>query len=222
MSSLLINEATTPGLASALGDLITLAGWLAGSPTHRRFELHSSKPEGIDSYSLTLLSRDIVGIIDHFGREKVTVVAHDWGALVLWDICMSDLHSRIEKAIVLNVPHPYVMQQTLRTSWTQMKNSWYMLFFQFPWVPEAKLSKYVAWPAASHAPTSLTSCCWCSLLAAAAYQSSKGQLPLAYRCYCTVVASWHLFSCRRAAVCVPLHLQHHLFHSSPIQPLACD
>jgi pimeloyl-ACP methyl ester carboxylesterase len=39
----------------------------------------------------------------------------------------------------MNVPHPAVFRHTLRTSWAQKRKSWYVAFFQMPWLPEKLL-----------------------------------------------------------------------------------
>jgi epoxide hydrolase 4 len=39
----------------------------------------------------------------------------------------------------MNVPHPAIMRAFLHRSPAQWRRSWYMLFFQLPWLPEAML-----------------------------------------------------------------------------------
>ena len=39
----------------------------------------------------------------------------------------------------MNVPHPKVFTDVLRSSWAQKRRSWYAAFFQLPWLPEAML-----------------------------------------------------------------------------------
>jgi pimeloyl-ACP methyl ester carboxylesterase len=41
---------------------------------------------------------------------------------------------------ILNVPHPTVMLRYVKTSPAQMLRSWYILFFQLPWLPERILT----------------------------------------------------------------------------------
>ena len=43
---------------------------------------------------------------------------------------------RIKKLAILNVPHPAVMRENLFKNWSQVKRSWYIFFFQLPWMPE--------------------------------------------------------------------------------------
>ena len=44
----------------------------------------------------------------------------------------------LDRLVILNVPHPVRMVQGLRTL-RQIRKSWYMFFFQLPWLPEATL-----------------------------------------------------------------------------------
>jgi pimeloyl-ACP methyl ester carboxylesterase len=39
--------------------------------------------------------------------------------------------------VILNAPHNTVIRQNLRGNPRQLLRSWYMLFFQLPWLPEA-------------------------------------------------------------------------------------
>jgi len=43
--------------------------------------------------------------------------------------------------VIINVPHPQVMKYELMTSYKQISNSWYIFFFQLPFIPEAKISR---------------------------------------------------------------------------------
>jgi pimeloyl-ACP methyl ester carboxylesterase len=49
---------------------------------------------------------------------------------------------RIAKLAVVNVPHPSVMLKFLNTRIRQLRRSWYMFFFQLPWLPETLLSVF--------------------------------------------------------------------------------
>jgi pimeloyl-ACP methyl ester carboxylesterase len=45
----------------------------------------------------------------------------------------------VQKAVMINVPHPQVMTEHLRHNLRQRLRSWYMAFFQIPWLPETVL-----------------------------------------------------------------------------------
>jgi pimeloyl-ACP methyl ester carboxylesterase len=115
-------------------DPLANAGFRLLIPDQRGYNL-SDKPDGVDSYLIGTLARDVIGLIDATGREKAYLVGHDWGAAVAWHVA-SRYPERLEKLAILNVPHPLVMVDTLLRSPRQMLKSWYIFFFQTPRFPE--------------------------------------------------------------------------------------
>ena len=115
------------------------AGYRVIVPDQRGYNL-SDKPKGVSAYHIDILAQDVIGLIDTVSREKAIVIGHDWGAAVAWHLA-TRYPERVEKLGILNVPHPAVMIQTLRTSLTQLRKSWYMFFFQIPWLPEWGLGR---------------------------------------------------------------------------------
>ena len=108
-------------------------------PDQRGYNL-SDVPRGVGNYSLENLSADVNGLLDHFGLEKVCLAGHDWGAAVAWNVA-ARFPERVEKLAILNVPHPDVMMNFLRRSPRQMLKSWYIAFFQIPWLPDWLMSR---------------------------------------------------------------------------------
>jgi len=109
-------------------------GYLVVVPDQRGYNL-SDKPEGIASYKADELAKDAVGIIDFYGRDQIYLVGHDWGASVSWWIALK-YPARIKRLVIMNIPHPKIMNANLLTNPKQMQNSWYMFFFQLPNAPE--------------------------------------------------------------------------------------
>ncbi len=118
-----------PALASA--------GFRVWAPDQRGYN-QSDKPVGVEKYRIELLAEDVLGLIDAAGRRRAFLVGHDWGAAVAWHLAASH-PERIDRMAAINVPHPQVMARHLRRSPRQLLRSWYMLFFQLPWLPEALL-----------------------------------------------------------------------------------
>ena len=119
---------------------LAAAGFRVIVPDQRGYNL-SSKPAGVAAYALAELVSDVIAIADQLGKEKIFVAGHDWGAAVAWSAAL--LHQqRIAKLAVLNVPHPSVMRKFLSTSPRQFLRSWYMFFFQLPWLPEVLFSAF--------------------------------------------------------------------------------
>jgi len=113
------------------------AGFRVWAPDQRGYYL-SDKPRGINSYTLDELAKDVVGLIDAADVDKCYLAGHDWGAAVAWWVALR-YPERLHKLAILNVPHPAVMMQTLSSSLAQLKKSWYMFFFQIPFLSEAIL-----------------------------------------------------------------------------------
>jgi pimeloyl-ACP methyl ester carboxylesterase len=114
---------------------LAAAGLRVIVPDQRGYNL-SSKPPGVASYAITNLVSDVIAIADQLGRDRIFLAGHDWGAAVAW--CAALLHpKRIAKLAILNVPHPSVMRRFLKSNRRQLRKSWYMFFFQLPWLPEA-------------------------------------------------------------------------------------
>ncbi len=119
---------------------LAAAGFRVIVPDQRGYNL-SNKPRGVASYALTELVSDVIAIADQLGQQKIFLAGHDWGAAVAWSTTL--LHpQRIAKLAVLNVPHPSVMRRFLSTRARQLLRSWYMFFFQVPWLPEAIFSAF--------------------------------------------------------------------------------
>jgi pimeloyl-ACP methyl ester carboxylesterase len=110
------------------------AGYRVIVPDQRGYN-RSDKPDGVASYHIEELVADVVGLIDAAGRETAAVAGHDWGAAVAWWLALSH-PDRIDSLTAVNVPHPTVMEETLRHSLSQLRKSWYMFAFQVPMLPE--------------------------------------------------------------------------------------
>lgn len=112
---------------------LAAAGFRVAAPDMRGYNL-STKPKGVRQYTMPVLANDVARLIDALGESKATVVGHDWGANVAWIFAMQH-PDKLERLAILNVPHPVVFQKGLK-KWSQLKKSWYVFFFQLPWLPE--------------------------------------------------------------------------------------
>ena len=119
---------------------LAAAGFRVIVPDQRGYNT-SSKPRGASSYALSHHISDVLAIADHLGQARIFLAGHDWGAAVAWSVAL--LHpQRVAKLAILNVPHPSVMRRYLKTNRRQLRRSWYMFFFQLPWLPEAAFSAF--------------------------------------------------------------------------------
>ena len=95
-------------------------------------------PSGVANYTIEKLAGDVADLIAALGRERAIVVGHDWGGVIAWATALMRPEI-VERLIVLNCPHPRKYLATIRRDPRQMLRSWYILFFQIPWLPEALL-----------------------------------------------------------------------------------
>lgn len=115
------------------------AGYRVWVPDGRGYN-RSDKPAGIEPYRIDQLAADVLGLLEAAGRQRAVVVGHDWGAAVAWWLALTR-PDRIERLVVLNVPHPYVFGRFASTRPAQMLRSWYIAFFQLPRLPEWLLER---------------------------------------------------------------------------------
>ncbi|KAL3084611.1 hypothetical protein niasHS_009127 [Heterodera schachtii] len=94
----------------------------------------SDKPIGIEEYGMELLSADIMELIERLGKQ-VVLVGHDWGGMIAWNISM-ERPELLQRLVVMNAPHPKAATKLIRTRSSQLLKSWYIFFFQCPWIPE--------------------------------------------------------------------------------------
>jgi epoxide hydrolase 4 len=89
----------------------------------------SDKPKGVEQYDMKLLVGDVAAVIRHLGRDKATIVGHDWGGAVAWYFAMN-VPQMTERLVILNLPHPNGMARELRANPDQIANSEYARTFQ--------------------------------------------------------------------------------------------
>jgi len=113
------------------------AGWHAVAPDLRGYG-DSSRPRERSVYTLRHLVNDAAALFDAFGARRRLLVAHDWGAAIAWQFAMERARP-LDGLIIMNVPHPAIARAVIRRSFAQLRRSWYIFFFQLPWLPEAAL-----------------------------------------------------------------------------------
>jgi epoxide hydrolase 4 len=118
--------------------LLASMGYRVWAPNLRGYGA-SSRPEGVDAYAIESLLGDVAALIDASGAKHVTLIAHDWGGALAWMFAIRKIRP-IERLVVMNLPHPARFAEGLKT-WKQRRKSWYIAFFQLPWLPEAMLTR---------------------------------------------------------------------------------
>ena len=118
--------------------LLARLGYTAWAPNMRGYG-RSSRPVGVGQYAMHHLVADVAGLIDAAGRSSTLLIGHDWGGAVAWDFALHP-DRPLDGLVALNIPHPRLF---LRRIWRypQIRRSWYMAFFQLPWLPEWALGR---------------------------------------------------------------------------------
>ncbi len=117
--------------------VLAQAGWRVWAPNLRGYG-GTTRPPSIRDYAVDHLTQDVAALIDASGAREVMLIAHDWGAIIAWNFAIRKVRPLV-KLVIMNVPHPKVAQRELR-HWRQIRRSWYIYFFQLPWLPERVFS----------------------------------------------------------------------------------
>lgn len=119
------------------------AGYRVIAPDQRGYH-RSDKPPSVAAYDLDVLAADITALAEQVTRDtphdRVHLVGHDWGAVVAWHVAAT-APERLRTLSILNVPHPAVFIDTLTSDLDQLSRSWYIFFFQIPWLPERLMQR---------------------------------------------------------------------------------
>jgi len=113
-------------------DFFAPRGYRVIVPDQRGYNL-SDKPPGVTPYRVDELAKDIVGLMDYYGQEKIFLVGHDWGGAVSWWVALK-YPERLKKLVIMNCSHPLVFRKHLLGNPKQMQKSWYVFYFQLPGV----------------------------------------------------------------------------------------
>lgn len=113
-------------------------GYTCWAPNLRGYG-NSYRPKGVKNYIMDRLLEDVGGFVDAAqaggGHKDVTLIAHDWGGAIAWMFVMRKVRP-LTRFIVMNLPHPKIMMDKIREGGPQRRRSWYVFFFQIPWLPE--------------------------------------------------------------------------------------
>lgn len=117
--------------------LLARLGYRAWAPNLRGYG-RSGRPTSVSDYHIDRLVEDVAGLIDAAGARETLLIAHDWGAIIAWHCAIRKVRP-LSGLVIMNVPHPACFVRALGT-WSQFRKSWYVLFFQLPWLPERILA----------------------------------------------------------------------------------
>ncbi|ADP80157.1 alpha/beta fold hydrolase [Pseudofrankia inefficax] len=107
-------------------------------------------PAPDNSYHVAALMQDVLDLHEKLGggREAV-VVGHDWGAFVV-NALLAYPDSPFAVHVTMSVPNVALLAtargaalRPLAPMLRQARNSWYVMFFQAPWLPERVLPRVI-------------------------------------------------------------------------------
>jgi epoxide hydrolase 4 len=91
----------------------------------------SSKPPHVADYRVPLLVEDLRALAGELSRDKLTLVAHDWGGIIAWAFAAQHPEA-LDRLVIINAPHPAVFERELRHNPAQQQASQYILTFRSP------------------------------------------------------------------------------------------
>lgn len=112
-------------------------GWRVAAPDLRGYG-DTSRPGGKAAYRIERLVEDVQGLFEALGARRRVLIGHDWGGVIAWQAALRSV--ALDGLAILNAPHPAVFRRVMRSPEQQLK-SWYVLYFQLPWLPELMLRR---------------------------------------------------------------------------------
>ncbi|MDX6251338.1 MAG: hypothetical protein QOF10_4698 [Kribbellaceae bacterium] len=105
---------------------------------------NSDHPRGRAAYKLERLEEDFLAVLDEVAPDQpVQLLAHDWGSIQSWHFVTSEqLQGRIASFVSISGPSldhaGYFLRSRRRPGELakQLLHSWYVFYFQLPWLPE--------------------------------------------------------------------------------------
>ncbi|ESW18997.1 hypothetical protein PHAVU_006G088600 [Phaseolus vulgaris] len=116
-------------------------GYRAVAPDLRGYG-DTEAPASMSSYSCFDIVGDLVALIDLLGVEQVFLVAHDWGAIIGWYLCMFR-PDRVKAYVCLSVPllHRNPEIRTVDAMRAMYGDDYYICRFQKPGEMEAQMAE---------------------------------------------------------------------------------
>jgi len=97
-----------------------------------------ARPAGRRGYTLEHLVGDVMALAGAADLDRFHLVGHDWGGSVAWAAAARH-PERLATMTSMATPHFKALLRSMLSS-TQLLHSWYLLFCQLPWLPEAALT----------------------------------------------------------------------------------
>lgn len=133
---------------SSLAPLLAAKGFRVIAPFTRGYAPTGPAPDG--DYHLGALMSDVIDLHTHLGRPADAVlIGHDWGSFTANGLAAYP-GSPFSAHVAMAVPPIRAfdnarrgLAQNLRLTAIQLRRSWYVVFFQLPFVPERLLHRVI-------------------------------------------------------------------------------
>lgn len=120
-----------------LMDRLSRAGYRCVAPFMRGYHPTSAPRDG--NYHIIELARDAAELVSALGHETALLVGHDWGAVATY-AAATYAPDRFPTVVAMSVPPLSVAQHNARRDPRQLRRSWYIPFFQLPFVAKRRLA----------------------------------------------------------------------------------
>lgn len=117
---------------------LAAAGYRAYAPALRGYAPGAIPADG--DYSLPVLVQDLVSLLDALGHDRVHLVGHDWGACIGW-LAAAQHPGRLYGYTSLAIPPLGGLLPAVLRVPRQLRNSWYMGFFQLRGIADRRLAR---------------------------------------------------------------------------------
>ena len=118
--------------------MLAKLGYRVWAPNLRGYG-NTDSPQEVSAYKTRTLVEDVAALIKVANAKETLLMAHDWGGALAWSLAMQQPQF-IDRLIILNLPHPACFARELQRV-EQLMKSWYIFFFQLPWLPEFMLGR---------------------------------------------------------------------------------
>ena len=110
-----------------VAEILSARGARVIAPDQRGYS-PQARPVGVEHYNQEILAKDVIGLLDAMGLDKVYLVGHDWGANVAW-VTAALFPDRVNALTAVSVPHPSAFAEAYKTDPDQKKRSEYIQLF---------------------------------------------------------------------------------------------
>lgn len=93
---------------------------------------------GSAEYDMETLVQDVRAMVPALGHQQCVLVCHDWGAAIGWQV-VQRFPALFSHMVCMSMPHPTCWAANMGAA--QLSKSWYIAFFNLPWIPELFVSR---------------------------------------------------------------------------------